>query len=119
MPRRRALTKAQLEGLLALPTTEPALVRHRTLIEADLAAVSRRRRDRNRLGYALQLCALRFPGRVLRPGELIPAEALRFIADQLDANPDAFVAYAVQSRPDSTQGCLRRSYLSLLLTPAR
>jgi hypothetical protein len=31
MPRRRALTKAQLESLLALPVTEADLVRHWTL----------------------------------------------------------------------------------------
>jgi TnpA family transposase len=27
----------------------------------------------NRFGFALQLCVLRYPGRVLAPGELIPA----------------------------------------------
>ena len=53
MPRRRALTEAQLTNLLALPTAEPDLIRHWTLSEADLAAVNQRRRDRNRLGFAL------------------------------------------------------------------
>ncbi|EKA4587826.1 DUF4158 domain-containing protein, partial [Salmonella enterica subsp. enterica serovar Kentucky] len=33
-----------------------------------------RRRAHNRFGFALQLCVLRYPGRVLAPGELIPAE---------------------------------------------
>ena len=40
MPRRRALTEAQLENLLALPTMEADLVRHWTLDRADLAAVA-------------------------------------------------------------------------------
>src|SRR3954447_20985714 len=83
MPRRRALTEAQLENLLALPTTEADLVRHWTLDRADLAAVDRRRGGHNQLGFALQLCAFRYPGRLLRPGELIPAEALHFVAEQL------------------------------------
>jgi hypothetical protein len=48
-------------------------VRHWTLDRADLAAIHRRRGDHNQLGFALQLCALRYPGRLLRPGELIPA----------------------------------------------
>ena len=39
MPRRRALTEAQLESLLALPVTEADLVRHWTLGDADLAVV--------------------------------------------------------------------------------
>jgi|SRR5215472_1254777 len=77
MPRRRALTTAQLDELFALPTELNTLVRYWTLAGTDLAAIHRRRRDRNRLGFALQLCALRYPGRLLGPGELIPAEALR------------------------------------------
>lgn len=83
MPRRRALTKAQLENRLALPVTEADLVRHWTLGDDDLAIVGRRRRNHNQLGFALQLCALRYPGRLLRPGEIIPQPALHFVADQL------------------------------------
>jgi hypothetical protein len=96
MPRRRALTDAQLEMLLALPLTEADLIRHWTLSPAEIAAIQRRRRDRNRLGFALQLCALRYPGRLLRPGELVPPPALRYVAHQLDADPDALGAYAAR-----------------------
>ena len=67
MPRRRALTPAQLAGLLALSATEAELAHHWVLGDADLAVVGRRRRDHNRLGFALQLCALRYPGRPPRP----------------------------------------------------
>ena len=42
MPRRRAITDAQLEALLALPTAEPDLIRHYTLSPADLAVIARR-----------------------------------------------------------------------------
>ncbi len=52
MSRRRVLTDAQLESLIALPRTEPVLVRHWTLDEADLAAIARGRGGGNRLGYA-------------------------------------------------------------------
>jgi TnpA family transposase len=96
MPRRRALTEAQLESLLALPTTEADLVRHWTLDRADLAAVDRRRGGHNQFGFTLQLCALRYPGRLLRPGELIPAEALCFVAAQLGAEPEALASYAAR-----------------------
>jgi hypothetical protein len=69
MPRRRALTTAQLNELFALPTELNTLVRYWTLAGTDLEAIHRRRRDRNRLGFALQLCALRYPGRLLGPGQ--------------------------------------------------
>jgi TnpA family transposase len=92
MPRRRVLTDAQLEGLLALPVAEPDLIRHWTLSPAEIAAIQRRRRDRNRLGFALQLCALRYPGRLLRSGECIPPPALCYVAHQLDADPEALAA---------------------------
>jgi TnpA family transposase len=52
---------------------------HWTLAGTDHEAIHRRRRARNRLGFALQLCALRYPGRLLGR-ELIPAEALRSFA---------------------------------------
>ena len=87
MPRRRALTDAQTEALLALPTAEPDLIRYYTLSPADLAVIARRRRPHNRLGFAVQLCALRFPGRLLRPGEAVPRQVLSFVADQLDLDP--------------------------------
>ena len=43
MPRRRALTEAQLDVLFALPVTEADLIRHWTVDGADLAVVYRRR----------------------------------------------------------------------------
>jgi hypothetical protein len=98
MPRRRVLTDEQLEELLALPATEPVLIRHWTLSPADLAAVERRRGDPNQLGFALQLCAFRYPGRLLRSEEAIPVPALRFVADQLGVAPGSLTAYAARAQ---------------------
>ena len=72
MPRRRALTEAQLDVLFALPVTEADLIRHWTVDGADLAVVYRRRGASNQLGYALQLYAFHYPGRLLRPGPPLP-----------------------------------------------
>jgi TnpA family transposase len=94
MPRRRVLTDAQVEGVLALPVDEPLLVRHWILAGADLAAIEHRRGEHNQLGFALQLCAFRYPGRLLRPGDTIPEPALRFVAEQLRVSSDALTSYA-------------------------
>ncbi len=111
MPRRRAPTGAQPETLLALPTAEPDLVRHWMLDQADLAAVDRRRGAQNQLGYALQLCAFRFPGRLLRPGEPIPEAALHFVAGQLHVGPDVLAGYARRPQTRREQlDALRAAY---------
>jgi TnpA family transposase len=96
MPRRRALTEAQLETMLALPGDETRLIRHWTLDGIDRAAAERRRGSHNQLGFALQLCAFRYPGRLLRPGEVLPDAALRFVADQLHVDPVILAAYAAR-----------------------
>jgi hypothetical protein len=120
MPRRRALTKAQLESLLALPVTEADLLRYWTLGDDDLAIVGRRRRNHNQLGFALQLCALRYPGRLLRPGEIIPQPALRFVADQLGTAPEALITYAARFQTRYEQlGVLRTAFGFADLTPRR
>ncbi len=103
MPRRRALTEAQLETLFALPTAEADLIRHWTLDGVDLAAADRRRGGHNQLGYALQLCTFRYPGRLLRPGEAIPEPALRFVAEQIHVGADALAAYAVRRQTRQEQ----------------
>jgi TnpA family transposase len=120
MPRRRALTGGQLAELLALPSAEPDLIRHWTLSASDLVVVDRRRGGRNRLGFALQLCALRYPGRLLRPSEPIPAEALRFVAEQLGTEPEGLAAYAARFQTRYEQlDALREVFGFAAFTPVR
>src|SRR5262249_6675780 len=69
---------------------------HWTLDAADLAAIERRRGDPNQLGFALQLCVFRYPGRLLRPREAIPEAALAFVASQLRVAPNALADYAAR-----------------------
>lgn len=47
-----------------------------------------------RLGYALQLCCLRYPGRHLRRGEVLPAIMLDHVADQIGAETDVIAGFA-------------------------
>jgi Domain of unknown function (DUF4158) len=98
MPRRRVLTDAQLDALLVLPTNEQDLIQHYSLSAQDLAVIMKRRRPHNQLGFALQLCALRFPGCLIRPGELVPIEMARFVAEQLDIDPAALADYATRAQ---------------------
>ena len=70
MPRRSILTERQRSALFDLPTDEADLLKHYILADDDIQHIHSRRKSQNRLGFALQLCALRFPGRMLAPGRI-------------------------------------------------
>nr|WP_245841917.1 DUF4158 domain-containing protein [Sphingomonas lenta] len=76
MPARVPMTERERAALLALPTDEGTVVRVHTLDTGELAGVVTARTPGTRLGFALQLCCLRYPGRYLRRGEVIPAAML-------------------------------------------
>lgn len=96
MPRRSILTARQRAALFDLPTDEVSILRHYTLADDDLEIIGTRRRPHNRLGFALQLCALRYPGRLLAPGEVIPEQITRFLAAQLGLRSDDLIDYAIR-----------------------
>ncbi len=88
------MTKMQREKLLELPDTEDEVVRHHSLTADDLAAIAQSRMPETRLGYALQLCCLRYPGRYLRRGEFLPGAMLDHIAEQVGADAEAISLFA-------------------------
>lgn len=65
------------------------------LSDADFVLIHRRQGPANRLGFALQLCAFRYPGRLIQPGETIPGPMLDFVAAQLGLDGNGVAGYAV------------------------
>ena len=96
MAHRRILTVGQRRVLFGLPVDAEECRRRYALDEDDLRRIRRRRKPGNRLGFALQLCALRFPGRLLKPGETIPEAMLQVIADQIDADWRDIAGYGLR-----------------------
>ncbi len=94
MSPRTLLSSEQRVRLFSIPTDPAEMTRHYVLDTDDLALVGARRRAGNRLGFAVQLCALRHPGRVLDPSESPPAPMLTFVARQIGADPALFGEYA-------------------------
>ena len=94
MPRRHILTGRQRAALFDLPTLEAELLRHYTLADDDIEHIRTRRNAHNRLGFALQLCAFRHPGRLLTSREIIPLNVTKFIAAQIGVRPDDLTSYA-------------------------
>jgi len=93
MPRRSILSASERERMLALPDTQEDLIRRYTLNESDMAVVRQRRRGANRLGFAVQLCYLRFPGVALGVAEQPFGPLLQLVAAQLRIEPEAWAEY--------------------------
>src|SRR5690349_16169775 len=68
---------------LPFPEDEGEWIRSYTLTKADLAFVRQHRGDHNRLGIAVQMGVLRFPGRVLGENEGPPDRPRSLVAAQL------------------------------------
>jgi TnpA family transposase len=99
MAHRIILTKKQRHHLLALPADEPTLLNHYVFNDDDLSHIHKRLNPHNRFGFALQLCAFRYPGRYLQKGEVIPKSLLAFVAAQLGIAEEVITRYA--KRPET------------------
>lgn len=97
MTHRTILTPRQRRALFDLPRERTILMARYVLSDRDLIAIRRRKGAANQLGFALQLCAFRWPGRLIRPGELIPEEMLAFISNQLGFDEAALAGYGTRS----------------------
>lgn len=96
MAHRTILTDRQRAALFDLPEDEATHFRFYVLSDHDIALIRRRRRPSNRLGFALQLCAFRYPGRLIQPGETIPETMLTFIGAQLGFAAEELAAYGAR-----------------------
>jgi hypothetical protein len=109
MARRELLTDEQWMSLLAAPNEEREIVRHYTLSKDDIDLIATKHSDHSRLGFAMLLCYLRYPGRVLEADEMPPPKLLAFVADQLELDAAKLKKYRQR---DQT----RREQLSELMT---
>ena len=111
MAHRTVLTKRQAGALFDLPTDRASLEYHYVLADDDIEHIKTRRRPENQIGFALQLCALRYPGRLLKPGEVIPEAVSDYIAAQLRLTTDDLLTYATREKTRREHlGSLRNIY---------
>lgn len=111
MAKRNLLKDQYRRKLVDIPVDEDSLFRHYSLSRADRLEIELRRRNHNRLGFAIQLCLMRYPGRVLGAEEIPPRAMLKYVADQIGAAPEAFSLYArrEETRRDQTARLDRKS----------
>jgi TnpA family transposase len=113
MPRRSILSAAERDNLLTVPDTEDELIRHYTFSEADLSLIRQRRGDANRLGIAVQLCLLRFPGQGLLPDTAVPMHLLQWIGRQLRIDVTCWPKYAERGETRREHLLELRAYLGM------
>jgi len=113
----RLFTPAQRDQFTRFPQIDELILsRHYLLDGPDLLLVRERRRDFNKLGYAVQLTVLRHLGRALRPGETLPEGVLDYLAEQLRVNPVCYALYAAREptrREHFADACQRLGYVEL------
>jgi hypothetical protein len=93
MPRRSILSASELDALLTIPDGHDELIRLYTFSDTDLALIGQRRGPANRLGFAVHLCYMRFPGVMLAPDTQPPRALLRMVAAQIKVHTDAWDQY--------------------------
>lgn len=98
---------------MGVPTDEESLIQHYLLDMVDMDLIRAKRRTENQLGFAVQLCLMRYPGRALQPGETLPRETIAFIAGQLGIDPAAFADYARRDETRREHAIQIQDYLNL------
>jgi hypothetical protein len=83
--------RERLRGFPAEISSED-LIGYFTLSERDQLLVRGQRRDHNRLGFALQVCALRYLGFVPAKLHSAPPAAIGHLAEQLGVGADFLVS---------------------------
>lgn len=113
MPRRSILSTADRISLLTLPNTESEFIQHYTFSDVDLSLIRQRRGDANRIGIAVQLCLLRFPGHGLLADAIVPPPLLQWIGRQLRIDPVCWPRYATREETRREHLLELRAYLNL------
>ena len=89
------------------------MIRWYTFSEADLALIRQRRGETNRLGFAVQLCLLRFPGQGLAVNAPPDEVVLEWISQTLRIDLSCWPQYATREESRREHLLELRAYLGL------
>ena len=90
---RELLTLEQRENFMKIPEEDWALGSYYTFSKEDLELINKHRRDENKLGFAVQLAVLGFPGWPFTHVKSIPKSVIKYIANQLELNYSSILNY--------------------------
>lgn len=113
MPRRSILSAIEQRSLLELPESKNDLIRYYTFNETDLSLIRQRRGDANRLGFAVQLCLLRYPGSMLTTDMTVAEAFIQWVASQVKVDATTWTKYGERDETRREHFQELRAYLSL------
>jgi TnpA family transposase len=115
MPRRLSLSASEQTSLFALPESEEDLIRYYSFNESDLSLIRQRRGDANRLGFAVQLCLLRYPGYALSNDTILTEPVIEWIARSICVEADTWANYGKRDETRREHFQELKAYLGLSL----
>lgn len=116
MARRQLLTEEERRALFGVPGDSDALTRLYSFTRSDQELLAARRRNANRLGFAVQLALLRHPGMSLAHMEEPVDSLVAWLAERLEIPAATFAKYA--GRPQTMTDHARILAAALRLRPA-
>lgn len=90
---RELLTPEQRQAFMQIPEDEWILGTYFTFSKRDLEIVNKRRKEENRLGFAVQLAVLRYPSWPYTHIKSIPDSVLQYISKQIGVSPSSLSHY--------------------------
>ncbi|PEO22556.1 DDE transposase [Bacillus toyonensis] len=90
---RELLTPEQRQAFMQIPEDEWVLGTYYTFSRRDLEIINKRRKEENRLGFAVQLAILRYPGWPYTHIKSIPDSVIHYISKQIGSTPSSLSLY--------------------------
>lgn len=113
MSRRSILSVSERDSLLVIPENQDDLIRYYTFNEPDLSLIRQRRGDANRLGFAVQLCLLRYPGYGLSNDMAATKPLIQWAASQIKTDASEWDKYGARDETRREHLQELRAYLKL------
>jgi TnpA family transposase len=94
MPRKQTLSESDKKELIRLPELEEEFIRCYSLSERDISIIQNNcRGNANKIGYAVNLCYMRYPGIILPLNQIPDPTLVNYIGEQLNIKPENWNEY--------------------------